>query len=386
MANIAIITAAGQGRRMQAGVNKLFLKLKEESILLRTISIFEKIDIIDYIIVVVNNSDLEYTKDIILKKNFLKVKKIIQGGKERQDSVYNGLLSIEEANDSDIIIIHNGANPFVDKKTINDCIEATKIYGAAAAGFKARDTIKEVDENGFVIRTLDRTKLYQIQTPQCFKYKIGLDSFTKAFQDGFYATDDAAILERYGYKVKIVECPFENIKITIPNDLDFGITLLNTSRIGFGMDSHRFIANGDKKLVLGGAILDEVGFEANSDGDVILHALFNAISQALGEKSIGYYADKMCEAGITDSKEYLNVIIKIMKERGYQIGNVGIMLEGKRPKISKYHDEIKETLSKILNLSTDRIGITATSGEELTEFGKGLGMQCFVVVSLNKID
>lgn len=385
MANIAIITAAGQGRRMNAGINKVFLKIKDQPIILRTLSFFNKLHFIDKIVVVGNKEELDELKQLVTENNFNKVTKIVSGGNERQDSVYNGILAIENAYDSDIVIIHNAANPFIDEKTIKDCIDAAKEYEAAVAGFKARDTIKEVDQTGFVVNTLKREKLYQTQTPQCFKYAIGLKAFKKAYQDNFYGTDDVSLLERIGIKVKMVETSYENIKITLPNDLDFGLTLLTTSRIGFGMDSHRFVTEDSKKLILGGYVIEEEkGFVANSDGDVILHALFNAISQALGERSIGYYADKMCENGITDSKEYLKVILKIMKDRGYSIGNVGIMLEGKKPRISIYHDQIKSSLSKVLNIATDRIGITATSGEELTDFGKGIGMQCFVVITLNR--
>lgn len=155
---------------------------------------------------------------------------------------------------------------------------------------------------------------------------------------------------------------------------------------GLGQDSHRFVDEGEEKdLMLGGALIPgHLGLKGNSDADVILHAIFNAISQALGERSLGYYSDPICEKGITDSKEYLKVIFKIMQNRGYEVSNIGIMLECKTPKIEQNSQLIKESLSKILNLEPHLIGLTATSGEGLTDFGKGLGIQSFVTVMLKK--
>ena len=282
-------------------------------------------------------------------------------------------------------MIHNGVNPFIDEKTVLDSIEAAKKYEAAVVGFRARDSVKEADEKGFVAKTLDRKRLWQMQTPQTIRYGTAIRAFKKAFEEEFIGTDDTSLVERLGKKVKIVECPYENIKITLPNDLEFANKLLKNSRIGFGMDSHRFMKEGDKKLVIGGIMIEgELGFDANSDGDVLLHALFNAISQGLGEKSISHFADDMCEKGIKDSREYLKVILKIMGERGYTLGNIGIMIEGKKPKIKNYEDRIQESLVTLTGVNEESIGITATTGEEMSAFGKGLGMQAFCVVSLNK--
>lgn len=156
-------------------------------------------------------------------------------------------------------------------------------------------------------------------------------------------------------------------------------------RIGIGHDSHKFSVSKDKKLILGGFIVpNETGLEANSDGDVILHALFNAISTAIGESSLGVYADKMCENGIIDGKEYLYLVLNKMKNKNLEINNVSISVEAMKPKLEKYNDEIKNSLSKILKIEKDKIGIAFTSGEGLTPFGKGKGMQCFAVVSLIK--
>jgi len=257
-----------------------------------------------------------------------------------------------------------------------------KKYVAAVVGFPAKDTIKVV-EDSFVRQTIARKLIWQIQTPQAMKYFLAKKAFERAYKDKFYGTDDVSLVERIGGSVKIVYCPRENIKITDAYDLAYANKMINASKIGIGQDSHKF----DKKkpLILGSVkISDRNGFDANSDGDVILHALFNALSTAIGDRSLGFYADKMYNEGITNSKKYLEFILNKVKERGYKISNVAIMLEGKKPKIDEYIDKIKTSLSKLLKTKQENLGIAVTSGEELTEFGKGNGMQCFVAVSLNK--
>ncbi len=383
--NTAIIVGAGKGKRMNEKINKIFLSLVGKPIVCSTIEKFENLDLIDNIILVVNKDDENEIKRIIEKNQYKKIKKIVSGGEKRQDSVYNGIKAVENADDEDIILIHNAANPFVSEETIKETTEAAKEHGAAVAAIKAKDTIKEVDGDNFAVKTLDREKLWQMQTPQAIKYGLVKKAFEKAYEDNFYGTDDVALVERLGEKVKVVETNKENIKITTPEDLQIAEKIKSGARVGLGQDSHRFDEK-QKPLILGGILIpDEQGLKANSDGDVILHALFNALSQAIGGRSISCYADKMClEKGITDSKEYLKVILKKLNEDNWQINNVGVMVEAKKPKLEPYHDKIKESLSNLLKIEKDKIGLTFTSGEGLSEFGKGLGMQCFVACTVVK--
>ncbi len=158
-------------------------------------------------------------------------------------------------------------------------------------------------------------------------------------------------------------------------------------RIGFGQDSHPFSIE-KKKCVLGGIETNcsTKGLKGLSDGDVVVHAICAAIEQALGRKGFSTYADKMCKDGIFDSKEYLKVAVSHMKEAGYKINNIGISVEAKTPKILPIEDKMKEILAPLLETSIDRIGINATTGENLTPFGKGEGVQVFVLVSIIKKD
>lgn len=384
--NFAIIAAAGKGRRMGKNANKVFLPLSSKPIICHTLETFQKCSQIDEIIIVAQKNEIKKMTEIKKKYNFSKIKNIVVGGEERQDSVYKGSVSIKNAKKNDIVVVHNGSNPLVRENEIIDCINAAKNFGAAACGFPLKDTIKKASGD-FVEKTIDRKNVYQIQTPQAIKYGLLIDAFKNAKNKRLKATDDVSLVEAMGKKVRIVPCSYENIKITTQDDLRiaegiFGNKLPNF-RIGFGHDSHKFSQSRNRKLVLGGyTVPNEIGLEANSDGDLILHALFNAISSAIGLKSLGNYADSMLEKGVTDSREYLKVILDKLNQKNMKINNVSISIEARKPRLDNCTDKIIESLSKTLDLEKDRIGITCTSGEGLTAFGRGEGMQCFVVVSI----
>lgn len=157
-------------------------------------------------------------------------------------------------------------------------------------------------------------------------------------------------------------------------------------RVGIGQDSHRFSNDPEKKLVLGGVEIDGArGLEGNSDADAVIHALCRAIEQAVGGESFSMYSDKMVREGITDSREYLKNAVARSKEEGYLINNAGISIEAKFPHIDPVAKEMQRRLSGILGTKSNQVGINATSGEELTSFGRGEGIQVFAIVSLLKI-
>ncbi|MBS3100800.1 2-C-methyl-D-erythritol 4-phosphate cytidylyltransferase [Candidatus Woesearchaeota archaeon] len=385
--NFAIIVAAGKSRRMKKSINKVFLPLISKPMIYYTIKNFQECNLIDEIIVVAQKNDIKKINEIKQEYNFNKIKKIAEGGIERQDSVHKGLISIKNAKNDDVIVVHNGSSPLVKENEIVECINAAKKYGAAVSGFPLKDTIKKIS-NDFVEKTIDRKDIYQVQTPQAIQYGLFIEAFKNAKKKNLKVTDDVSLVEALGKKVKIVPCSYENIKITTYEDLKIAEAILmkrNNAgfRIGFGQDNHRFSNNKNKKLILGGYILpDEKGLEADSDGDVILHALFNAISTAIGERSLGYYSDEMCRKGIADSKEYLKVILNKLKQKNLELNNVSIMIEASKPKLEPHTNKIKDSLSKILKLEKERIGIAYTSGEKLTAFGRGEGIQGFAAITL----
>lgn len=387
--NFAIIVAAGRGKRMGKNTNKVFLPILGKPMIYYALKIFNECGLINQIIVVAQKNCFRKINEIKSQYKFYKIRNIIEGGAERQDSVYNGLTSIKDAKSEDIIIVHNGSNPLVKENELIECVNAAKKFGSAACCFPLKDTIKKV-KNDFAEKTIGRQDVYQMQTPQAIKYDLFAKGFKNVKKNKLKITDDVSAAESLGRKARIVECSYENIKITTKDDLEIAEGILakrnNSSanfRAGFGQDSHKFSKNKNKKLILGGFIVpNEAGLEADSDGDVILHALFNALSSAIGGRSLDYYAGPMCREGISDSNEYLKIILEKMHKKNIKINNISIAIEAARPKLERYTENIKSSLSRILNLNKENIGITYTSGDELTSFGKGEGIQCFCAVTI----
>lgn len=222
--NGVVIVAAGTGSRMKMGINKQFIKLEGKEIIAYTIEKFYNNSNIEDIVVVVKEDESEFFKKEILDKYNFKNIKIAYGGKERQDSVYNGLKSLDKK--CDIVLIHDGARPFVSDKIIDNCIEEVKEHKAIVVGVPVKDTIKVIDNDKNIVDTPNRSVLWAVQTPQTFDYNILLDAYKDAFKSGFYGTDDAMLVERIGYKVKMVEGSYNNIKITTKEDLSVGSQIL----------------------------------------------------------------------------------------------------------------------------------------------------------------
>lgn len=223
--NTAVILGAGKGSRMKAGINKQFLTLNHEPVISYTIRAFDQCSAIDEIIIVTSPEEQEYFQINILDKyHYSKVKRLVAGGAERQQSAYNGIMSASEQ--SEIILIHDGARPFVSQQTIISCIQAAKLHGATSAGMPSKDTVKLIDEQNIVIQTLQRDRVWLTQTPQAFKKDLIHKAHEAALKDGVLGTDDAMLLELLGHKVVMVEAGYENIKITTPEDLSIAEQLI----------------------------------------------------------------------------------------------------------------------------------------------------------------
>ncbi|WP_069651019.1 2-C-methyl-D-erythritol 4-phosphate cytidylyltransferase [Caloranaerobacter ferrireducens] len=221
-----IVPAAGMGKRMNSKINKQFIKIKDVPVLARTLIQFNNCDYIDEIIVVTRYDEIDFCKkEVIEKYELYKVKNVIQGGRERQDSVYNGLKGVNKK--SDIVLIHDGARPFIKREIIEENIKFALEYGACVTGVPVKDTIKKVDLNGEVVDTPNRKELWAIQTPQTFRYDLILKAYEKAQSDTFLGTDDSMLVERIGHKVKIVMGDYSNIKITTPEDLIIAEAIVN---------------------------------------------------------------------------------------------------------------------------------------------------------------
>ena len=286
------------------------------------------------------------------------------------------------AKPGDIILIHNAANPGVSTEEITSLLKSVKQRGASIVARPVTSTVKKV-ENQKIIKTLDRSKIYLAETPQAAFFENFQKAYAQAELPEF--TDSASVFEAAEMPVYIVPASKKNTKITYSEDLQKFQPHPNGYLVGIGSDSHHYSA--EKGMSLGGLYLPESPkFQAESDGDVMLHAAFNAISSAIGERSLGFYATPMCKQGVKDSSEYLKVILQKMHKSGYDINNISLMLEGRQPKIEPISQQLKMSIAKILQIQPSQVGIAATTGEELSEFGKGNGLKCQAVVSLISFD
>lgn len=213
----AIIAAGGRGERMGGELPKQFIQIKKKPVLTHTVEKFEKCDLIDEIVLVVPEDYVSFCSyQVVDVYDFKKVRRILAGGKERQGSVYKALLSL--SGNTDIVVIHDGVRPFISLEKIAKSIEICKKEKAVILALPINETVKRIEDK-FVITTLDREKLWVAQTPQTFEYKLILEAYKKAMEDGFIGTDDSSLVERIGFKVKVLEGEYENIKITTPEDL-----------------------------------------------------------------------------------------------------------------------------------------------------------------------
>ncbi|WP_303211174.1 2-C-methyl-D-erythritol 4-phosphate cytidylyltransferase [uncultured Clostridium sp.] len=212
----AIVLAGGRGKRMNYHKSKQFIEIKGKPVLVYTLEKFIYNKSIDEVILVLPEDEVDYCKKEVLQKYSLKVDRIVIGGKERQDSVFNALEAMEKAN---IVLIHDGARPFISEKIIEEGIKYANIYGAAAPGVTPKDTIKVKNEDNISVDTPDRNMLVAVQTPQCFKYDEIYQCHRKIKEENAIVTDDTSVVERYGHKVYLYEGDYTNIKITTPEDL-----------------------------------------------------------------------------------------------------------------------------------------------------------------------
>ena len=232
---IAIVPSSGLGRRFGSDANKPFQILGGKPLVVWALEALESVDAIEEIIPVLRKEDVERGIEVFRSYNISKTKRVAAGGKERQDSVYNGLKLIGDKNC--IVLIHDGVRPFIEKDLIEKVIKellkggkgGLKSFDGVVLGVPVKDTIKEA-ESGIIKSTIRRDSLWAIQTPQVFPYKKISAAYKKSIKEGFYSTDDAALMERYGGKIKVIMGSYSNIKITTPDDLIFAEYLISRGR------------------------------------------------------------------------------------------------------------------------------------------------------------
>ncbi len=225
MKTVAIIPAGGSGKRMQENQSKQYLLLDGVPVLVHTLRIFQGSPKIDEIFLIVPEDDIEFARQLIVEKyGISKVSRILAGGRERQDSVRNGINAL--ASNHDIVVIHDGVRPFISEELVNSAIVEASKEGAVTVGVPVKDTVKSVDDHAWIRETLNRSTLWLTQTPQVFKRDIITKAYEVAYKDNYYGTDDASLVERLGIDVKMIRGSYHNIKITTKDDIVLAESLI----------------------------------------------------------------------------------------------------------------------------------------------------------------
>lgn len=353
-----IIAAAGAGSRMGGGIPKQYRNINGKPMLALAAEAFWNTGFIDNVCIVVGR---DYDAKIL---EFLHPETILTlGGSQRQDSVYNGLRSL--AKNTDIVLVHDGARPFVSQEIIERVLDEVLITGAAIPYIQPKDTIRNKEG------TLNRDELFSIQTPQGFKVELILEAYEKAFDEGYYGTDDGYLVDRLGYKVSLVKGSEANKKITTPEDLP-----CHEIRVGTGYDLHTLVEG--RPLIIGGVkIPHEKGLLGHSDADVLIHALMDSILGAMGQGDIGrHFPDSSVEFKNISSLHLLESVYDIMVNEGYEFINGDITLIMEKPKVFPYTDEMKANIERVLKIPPSRINIKATTMEGIGIVGREEGIAC----------
>ncbi|MEN6469215.1 MAG: 2-C-methyl-D-erythritol 4-phosphate cytidylyltransferase [Smithella sp.] len=387
MKTVAIIPAGGLGKRLGGDIAKQYLCLNSLPVLVHTIRVFQKSDVISEVVLVVPQDDIaSVRKQIVEKYGLTKVSTIVAGGHERQDSVRNGLRAI--AMKCDVVMVHDGVRPFVTGEMIARVAAAAADTGAASIGVKAKDTIKETTDENRVTGTLPRHNLWQTQTPQAFQYELLCKAYEAAAGDNFYGTDDASLVERLGAEVRMIAGSYENIKITTPEDLMMAEALMKEKRkeqmicrSGLGYDSHRFAQ--DRKLILGGVEIPfDRGLAGHSDADALLHAVCDALLGMAGAGDIGRHFPDTDEAYKNISSLILLERVKqIIEAKGVSIHNIDVTVMMEKPKLAPYAKTMAANIARTLNIPETVVNIKAKTNEGMGFVGRGEGIAVLAVAN-----
>ncbi|MFD1021180.1 bifunctional 2-C-methyl-D-erythritol 4-phosphate cytidylyltransferase/2-C-methyl-D-erythritol 2,4-cyclodiphosphate synthase [Thalassobacillus hwangdonensis] len=386
----AIVLAAGQGKRMKAGKNKQFLMLGEQPLILHTLDVFDSDPWCEAIILVTNKEETESMDSLISTASLDTHVTIVQGGKERQDSVFEGLKVLRD--EKSLVFIHDGARPFVEQEHLHSLAEVTADKGAALLAVPVTDTIKRRD--GHQLETLDRSRLWAAQTPQAFRLSLIRRAHLEASAQGYGGTDDASLVERLGEAVEVVEGSYNNFKLTTPEDFDKALAYVNQRnelkgddamfRIGQGFDVHQ-LTEGRKCIIGGIEIPFEKGLLGHSDADVLLHTIADACLGAIGEGDIGKHFPDTDEAfKDADSGKLLQHVWQIVKQKGYTLGNMDCTVIAQAPKMAPYIEEIRANIAGLLDVDAGQINVKATTTEKLGFTGRQEGIASQAVVLLTK--
>ena len=371
-----LIPAAGSGKRMGSVIPKQYMNVDGQPMICKTVRAMADCPLVDQILLVTAKDQIETCGNLLASnlqdRQLSKVCAIVEGGKERQQSVFKGLEYFKDGNPPEYVLIHDAARPYITEEIIENTLNKIDETGGAVVCVKPKDTIRTAD------KTLDRNKLFAVQTPQGFQFDLIYEAHEKAEKEGFLGTDDAGLFERLGKKLSFVEGSYENIKITTPEDLPMEM------RIGQGFDVHKLVEG--RKCIIGGVDIPyELGLLGHSDADVLCHAITDAILGAANLGDIGkLFPDTDPAYKGADSVMLLAKVGELMREKGYSICNIDATVICERPKIGPHRDAMAENIAKALLTDVDRVSIKATTTEKLGFTGRKEGIASQATVLLRK--
>jgi 2-C-methyl-D-erythritol 4-phosphate cytidylyltransferase/2-C-methyl-D-erythritol 2,4-cyclodiphosphate synthase len=382
----ALIVAAGRGTRAAAPGSgpKQYSVVGGKTVLAHAISAFAEHPDVSSVTVVIHADDSHLYERAASAAASAKLSTPTVGGPTRQASVLCGLESLAPSS-PDVVLIHDAARPFVSQRTISNVIAALSERPAALAALPVTDTLKRASD-GIVAETIARAGLWRAQTPQGFHFAPIFAAHRKAADAGLDTfTDDAAIAEWAGLDVAIVEDSSGNVKITTAEDLEVAdrqLTSTREPRTGTGFDVHRF-CEGDHVWLGGVKIAHTHKLEGHSDADVVLHALTDALLGAIGDGDIGQHfppSDPKWKGAA--SKLFLEDAVRRVHERGGRVGNVDITVLAEAPRVGPHRPAMQTLIGGVLGLSVDRVGIKATTTEQMGFTGRREGIAAMATATV----
>jgi 2-C-methyl-D-erythritol 4-phosphate cytidylyltransferase/2-C-methyl-D-erythritol 2,4-cyclodiphosphate synthase len=376
----AIIAAGGRGERFGAGRPKQLLALGGVSILQRSVEALRSHARVDDVVVAVPPELAAQPPGYLLHGE--KPLIIVEGGARRQDSVARAFARVSPH--ADIVVIHDAARPLVTADLIERTIAAAVADGAAVAAVRATDTVKRGNDTGHVVETLSREHVYLVQTPQAFRVAVLRDALAMTGD----ATDEAALAERAGHRVRLVEGEPGNVKITTPDDLIAAERVVTghapAVRIGQGYDLHRLTAG--RPLILGGVTVPfELGLAGHSDADIVCHAVTDAILGAVGLGDIGrHFPDTDPRWKDADSVALLAAACAFVKASGFAVVNVDVTVIAERPKLAPYADAMRANVARAIGCPVGQVSVKAKTNEGLESMGAGTSMAAHAVALVTR--
>ena len=388
-----ILLAAGHGKRMETSGNKILLPLLDKPLIVYPLKTCLNDKNCCHVIVVAKKDEIPLLKELSEKERIPTNIPItfVEGGIERQDSVSCGLKKLKNKNG--FVMVHDGARPFVDSHSIEALNEVVHRTEAAILGVPVKDTIKKT-ENMMVTETVERSALWQVQTPQAFRSSLLLKAHQTAKSDGFLGTDDASLVERLGKQVIMVPSSYDNIKITTPGDMVMGAAILKhqqkerkedtMQRVGQGYDVHQLVEG--RPCIIGGVKIPfEKGLSGHSDADVLIHAIIDALLGAAGKGDIGHlFPDTDPIFKGANSRELLERVCQLLMEEKFTIINIDATILAEKPKMQPYLKEMQKNLAFDCQIDTERVNVKATTSEKMGFVGRQEGVAAMAICLIKK--